>query len=936
MDPSIMKLLEEDEDETMHSGADVEAFQAALNRDIEGDKNSTSQTHDPAFANEGSQCSSQPFQSWPSIGQDGIPAGSSNQGVQNLSHAQHLSHEHQQSSMVLDQRSSVAEKHQQLNDVSQGQNHIPTIHQNQPQDDLQQAKVEHSPTQAPRATEVSISDKSPAPISEPGKSQNSAAESQYPKISKMPQQVTGTEQATNSNNQGKQIPFVLLLPALKPHLDKDREMQLQTIFSRLKRNEIPKDQFVRHLRTIVGDHVLKLAVSQWQSQHGTNQSQLQSQALARPQNARIPISSNASQLPDAHPFALHQKGSSSSADTAYSAQSSVKLQSDSSTHAVTGTSNPKTRQVESHSVNFSQMTSPSANIVNQDRDSSSISTQGHNKQNQQHLHFPQTSFPMYGGTGSTFPTYSGTGKNASGASMKPQPPEIQMRQISHHQSMGINQVGTPSQAMSTLNVPKLERQGSVTDANRPYSGPVPPYPSKPTLQQNPVPWQTSTNKDQSRTPFSPMNSVKQEVIEQAGDQSQKSRFGNHHELSAGAEQGNAVLGSFKDDSDKHPSSVGFSSASDTATSNSTVPSNTTQMDQVQLYFLFLGIPPSSVAPNARTPPKKTSIGQKKPLEALGSSPPAASKKQKVSGGFLDQSIEQLNDVTAVSGVNILEEEEQLFSATKEDRRVSEASRRVVQEEEDRLFLQKSPLQKKVSEIMAKCGLKNISSDVEKCLSLSVEERMRSLICNMVRVSKQRIDSEKSRHRTVVTSDVRLQLMTMNQQAKSEWEKKQVEAEKLRRVNDPEADGGSELDKDKDDGRGKGTKVNKEEDDKMRTTAANVAARAAVGGDDMLSKWQLMAEQARQKREGGPESSSSPQAASDGSHKPQTLGGRNNNQVMGGRKFGRNNGAETQLREDRTLSVKDVIAVMEREPQLSKSTLIYKLYEKMRSNQPPSE
>ncbi|CAN1274388.1 Transcription initiation factor TFIID subunit 4b [Linum perenne] len=881
MDPSIMKLLEEDEDETMHSGADVEAFQAALNRDIEGDKNSTSQTHDPA------------------------------------------------------------EKHQQLNDVSQGQNHIPTIHQNQPQDDLQQAKVEHSPTQAPRATEVSISDKSPAPISEPGKSQNSAAESQYPKISKMPQQVTGTEQATNSNNQGKQIPFVLLLPALKPHLDKDREMQLQTIFSRLKRNEIPKDQFVRHLRTIVGDHVLKLAVSQWQSQHGTNQSQLQSQALARPQNARIPISSNASQLPDAHPFALHQKGSSSSADTAYSAQSSVKLQSDSSTHAVTGTSNPKTRQVESHSVNFSQMTSPSANIVNQDRDSSSISTQGHNKQNQQHLHFPQTSFPMYGGTGSTFPTYSGTGKNASGASMKPQPPEIQMRQISHHQSMGINQVGTPSQAMSTLNVPKLERQGSVTDANRPYSGPVPPYPSKPTLQQNPVPWQTSTNKDQSRTPFSPMNSVKQEVIEQAGDQSQKSRFGNHHELSAGAEQGNAVLGSFKDDSDKHPSSVGFSSASDTATSNSTVPSNTTQMDQVGPR-----IPPSSVAPNARTPPKKTSIGQKKPLEALGSSPPAASKKQKVSGGFLDQSIEQLNDVTAVSGVNILEEEEQLFSATKEDRRVSEASRRVVQEEEDRLFLQKSPLQKKVSEIMAKCGLKNISSDVEKCLSLSVEERMRSLICNMVRVSKQRIDSEKSRHRTVVTSDVRLQLMTMNQQAKSEWEKKQVEAEKLRRVNDPEADGGSELDKDKDDGRGKGTKVNKEEDDKMRTTAANVAARAAVGGDDMLSKWQLMAEQARQKREGGPESSSSPQAASDGSHKPQTLGGRNNNQdgqknsgsasMMGGRKFGRNNGAETQLREDRTLSVKDVIAVMEREPQLSKSTLIYKLYEKMRSNQPPSE
>ncbi|GKV47893.1 hypothetical protein SLEP1_g54746 [Rubroshorea leprosula] len=37
MDPSIVKLFEEDEDESMHSGADVDALQAALNRHIEGD-----------------------------------------------------------------------------------------------------------------------------------------------------------------------------------------------------------------------------------------------------------------------------------------------------------------------------------------------------------------------------------------------------------------------------------------------------------------------------------------------------------------------------------------------------------------------------------------------------------------------------------------------------------------------------------------------------------------------------------------------------------------------------------------------------------------------------------------------------------------------------------------------------------------------------------
>nr|POE69206.1 isoform 2 of transcription initiation factor tfiid subunit 4b [Quercus suber] len=107
---------------------------------------------------------------------------------------------------------------------------------------------------------------------------------------------------------------------------------------------------------------------------------------------------------------------------------------------------------------------------------------------------------------------------------------------------------------------------------------------------------------------------------------------------------------------------------------------------------------SSAGINARTPPKKPSIGQKKPLEAHGSSPSLPSKKQKVSGAFSDQSIEQLNDVTAISGVNLREEEEQLFSGPKEDSRASEASRRVVQEEEERLILKKAPLQKKLAEI----------------------------------------------------------------------------------------------------------------------------------------------------------------------------------------------------------------------------------------------
>lgn len=45
---------------------------------------------------------------------------------------------------------------------------------------------------------------------------------------------------------------------------------------------------------------------------------------------------------------------------------------------------------------------------------------------------------------------------------------------------------------------------------------------------------------------------------------------------------------------------------------------------------------------------------------------------------------------------------------------------------------------------------------------------------------QRVDAEKSRHRTFITSDIRLQINEMNQKVKEEWEKKQAEAEKLKK------------------------------------------------------------------------------------------------------------------------------------------------------------
>ncbi|XP_059432337.1 transcription initiation factor TFIID subunit 4b-like [Corylus avellana] len=934
MDPSIMKLLEEDEDESMHSGAVVEAFQAALNRDIGGDA-STSQPPDSdnALSQGSNHTSSQSLPQWQNASQD---QSSESQIEQDQRSAQQQ--EHTLSGMELKQHGSVIESQQQ-NTVQEELKHL-QMPQKKSQDDCQQGKGHPTSLQNPQTTEMQVSEKIRTPIDEPDRRPSLEGESQYAKLQKMSnQQATITEQASNPINRTKpgQVPFGVLLPVLQAQLDKDRAMQLQTIFVKLKKNEIPKEGFVRLMRGIVGDHMLKLAVMKIQSQPSSNQFQLQSQASARQHPQRIPsVSASSSQFSDPHSFGqLHQKGTDSSADPSRIAV--VQMPAGSSYPTIEKDAQ-KTREVnhqsDSHGVQVSQVSSSSESTVNQEREQSSIAIQGLNKQQQQHLHFP----PIYGSTGGNYHPYSGTNVNTSTSSVKPQPHDTQLRQISQHQNLSSTQLGGTTQGMNMMSLPKFERQNSINDPKRVQGGSVSHLANNSTSQQKSVPWQTSSNKEQYSAPSSSVAGVKQEIIDQATEPHFSHSQGLSCFSSAQLGQGNATPGIVKDETlEKQSSRMGLSTSTSMMPSNSVSPSMTTQVDpNVPLGSRIPSTAPPSVT-NARTPSKKPSIGQKKPLEALGSSPTLPSKKQKVSGTFSDQSIEQLNDVTAVSGVNLREEEEQLFSGPKEDSRASEASRRVVQEEEERLILQKTPLQKKLAVIMTKCGLKSISNDVERCLSLCVEERMRGLISNLIRLSRQRVDIEKPRHRTLITLDVGQQIMTMNRKAREEWEKKQAEAERLRRLNEPEGNNGVDGEKEKDEGRAKSLKVNKEEDDKMRTTAANVAARAAVGGDDMLSKWQLMAEQARQKREGGVDASGS-QPGKDASRRPTS--GRKDNQeaekkgnaASGAvRKFGRNQVVVPQTRVAPKISIKDVIAILEREPQMSRSTLIYRLYERIHSD-----
>ena len=103
------------------------------------------------------------------------------------------------------------------------------------QDDRQHRQTDQNPLQIPQATGMQIPGKNPVLMQEPDRPHNSDNESQYVKLQKMSnQQATVPEQASNPPARSKQVPFGLLLPVLMNQLDKDKGMQLQELFGKLK------------------------------------------------------------------------------------------------------------------------------------------------------------------------------------------------------------------------------------------------------------------------------------------------------------------------------------------------------------------------------------------------------------------------------------------------------------------------------------------------------------------------------------------------------------------------------------------------------------------------------------------------------------------------------------------------------------------------------
>ncbi|KAK6143274.1 hypothetical protein DH2020_023622 [Rehmannia glutinosa] len=179
MDPNIMKFLEEDEDETMHSGADVEAFTAELNRDIEGNNTSTSQQpsdSDSAALSQGSsQTASQFLNQWQNSTHDGIVNFQSGQDLMTMEERGQDSSQLEQQQHALESENRKADDNSSSHELN-ALPHNPSIDaSSQPQDDRNTF-----PVSDPMTTQAS--GVQPIHIQEPDREPNPERESQIGKL----------------------------------------------------------------------------------------------------------------------------------------------------------------------------------------------------------------------------------------------------------------------------------------------------------------------------------------------------------------------------------------------------------------------------------------------------------------------------------------------------------------------------------------------------------------------------------------------------------------------------------------------------------------------------------------------------------------------------------------------------------------------------------
>jgi len=177
-----------------------------------------------------------------------LSQGSNNTSSQSLSQWPTSNHDSQTDGQIQEPKTAQQEQHssemepKQHGSLGEHLQHVPSqdvnnphLPQKQSQDDSNRAPAVQVPLHSSQTIGIQNSGKDSVLNNEVVKSHNPSSESQYAKLQQMSnQQATVSEQPSSQVNRSKQVPFGLLLPILLPQLAKDRAMQLQTLFAKLK------------------------------------------------------------------------------------------------------------------------------------------------------------------------------------------------------------------------------------------------------------------------------------------------------------------------------------------------------------------------------------------------------------------------------------------------------------------------------------------------------------------------------------------------------------------------------------------------------------------------------------------------------------------------------------------------------------------------------
>ncbi|XP_065064559.1 transcription initiation factor TFIID subunit 4-like [Rhopilema esculentum] len=182
--------------------------------------------------------------------------------------------------------------------------------------------------------------------------------------------------------------------------------------------------------------------------------------------------------------------------------------------------------------------------------------------------------------------------------------------------------------------------------------------------------------------------------------------------------------------------------------------------------------------------------------------------------------DDINDVTCMAGVNLMEESAKILSTG------SELLGSQTRSCKDEVFLSTEPLKRKIEAIVKKHKIRDAQQDVISMVSHATEERLRNIIERLSVLSLHRVEAHKEHPSFEVVSDVKSQLRVFEQIDEVERKHREArEREMLMRVaksrsrtEDPEQARLKE----------KAKQLQQEEEELLRKRAANKTALEAIG------------------------------------------------------------------------------------------------------------